>query len=417
MNIEDIKSKYPGFYYYQNNDFATIKLRFDFNYENTKENYVRAMILRSYLGQTNAKYKTLKKINDKCRDLYSADYIVRIKHTADHYYFSFLFIMYDYKVIGDNYFKDAINFFHTIMFKPNFINNELDTNIFEKIKQEIFDNEKEDNFEPNVMQYRYFLQNAVPDSKLVTTRFKDVNELTSILSQITEKDIIDFYYEVINNFARGYVFGNLNETEINYIAKKFNFKNSNFDANYFIKDKIKKGEKTIKSKDTSQSYLYVVYDINNYSVQERYIYEAILNILNKSLSGLIYTVLREELGLVYSAYADMFGFRGFMFIEANIDKKNKDKCLLGIEEIFKRLQDKDIITKLLKFYQNKVIEESYTNKEEIDYYVTELDNYVYEKRDSEEKELALIKELTPDDIIKHVKKLEKKFIFFYQGDK
>ena len=417
MNLEDIKIKYPGFYYYQCNTYASIEINFKFNYESTKENYVKSMILCKYLSETNAKYKTLKKLNDKCRDLYSANYFIDFTNTANKHFIEFTFNMYDYKIIGENYFKDAINFFHTIMFKPNFKDNHLDTFIFEKIKQEIFDDEKEANCEPRIMQYRYFLKYAFPQSDKVLNKYEDINELTEILSKITEKDIIDFYNEIMNNFVRGYVFGNLNDNEIDYIAQKFKFETSNFDSNYLIHEKISSGEKTIKSKDTTQSYLYVVYDISNYSIKERYIYQAIVGILNSSLSGLIYNVLRDELSLVYSANSTFYGLRGFMYIEANIDKKNKDKCLEGIEEIFKRLQDKEIIGKLLKFYQDKMNQNYYTKQEELKYYLNELNNFVYEISDSEEKNLSLINGLTTEDIIKYVKRLEKKFIFFYQGDK
>ena len=64
-------------------------------------------------------------------------------------------------------------------------------------------------------------------------------------------------------------------------------------------------------------------------------------------------VLRTELGIVYSAYADFFSQRGFIFISAKIDKKNKDKCIEGINEIMKRLHDKEKIAKLLKYHQEK----------------------------------------------------------------
>ncbi len=416
MNINDIKMKYPGFYYYQMDNFANITLVFKFNINENKEDLVKSYILCDYLNQTNKKYQTLKDINNKCRDLYASDYEVFTTNRGQKNYIEFKFTMLDYKIIEDNFFRDAINFFKDIMFEPNFNGDKLDTALFEKIKQELYDSEKEKSYEPRFMEHRIFLQNLIPNSNLIKERIKDLPDLVEVLSKIKEQDIVNFYYEIINNFARGYIFGNLSDNEIDYIAKCFNFKKTNFDNNYFVKEQISEGEKTVISKETSQSYLYVVYDILNNKLDENYIFRVILNILNSS-SGLVFKVLREELGLVYSANADMYSMRGFMFIKAKIDKKNKDKCLEGINEIIRRLHDKKIVGDLLKYYKELVNDRAYTNKENYNYYLNNLNHYVFEEEMEEEKEIELINKLTAEDIIKYVNKLEKKYIFFYQGDK
>ena len=70
MNIKNIKSNNNGFYYYKTDEFATIDIRYYFNYENIKENYIKARILSNYLLKTNEIYKTQKQISDKTKELY-----------------------------------------------------------------------------------------------------------------------------------------------------------------------------------------------------------------------------------------------------------------------------------------------------------------------------------------------------------
>ncbi len=417
MNTKDIKIIEPGFYYYQKEDFATIKLGFRFNFKPSKKNCLIADLLCDYMNRCNGKYHTLKEINDKCRDLYAADYAVRSKRTGQKHYIDFNYTMLDHKIIGDNFFKDAIDFFKEIMFNPLFKDNKLDSKTLAKIKQDMYDDEKEANLEPAEMQYRYFLKSIIPKSNIVKTNFLNLTELVKVLNEITDEDIINFYYELLKNYSRGWCFGNLSDEEINYISNTFKFKTSNLQKDYFHLDEIKEGYKEIKDKETTQSYLYMTYAIKDYKPEEVVLYDAILSMLNSSMTGLVLKVLRQELELVYSASADFFTMRGIIYITAKIDKKNKEKCIEGINEIFRRLHDKKIITKLLKYHKEKCNEIYISNKDNISYYLGNFTSYVYENEMEEDEEIKIINSLKVSDILNAVNRMELKNTFFYRGDK
>ena len=417
MNTKDIKVIDQDFYYYQIDKFANIKFGFRFNYEGNKRNCLIAEILCSYLNKCSAKYKTLKEINNKCRDLYSADYVVSLRNIGKKYSIEFGFRMIDHKIIGENYFKEAINFFKEVMFNPLFIDNELDSKIISTIRQDIYDSEKEMNLEPSEMQYRAFLTYIIPNSDIVTTKIANLSELVEVLSTITDKDIVDFYHNLFNNYSRGYCFGNLSDDEIKYIHDSFRFTHNKFNSNYFCPLKVESGYKEVTDKETTQSYLYMTYSIKDFKEEDIIVFDAISAILNSSTTGLVMKVLRAELGIVYSAYADFLSQRGFIFISAKIDKKNKDKCIEGINEIMKRLHDKDIVKELLKYHQEKCNENHLYNTDNIGYFTYNLINHTYETDMDEEEEIDLINKLTVDDVLKASGRLVYKNTFFYRGDK
>ena len=55
MNLENIKLINDNLYVYQTKEFATVKLEYAFSFENTKENYMKAILLSLYLKRTNSK--------------------------------------------------------------------------------------------------------------------------------------------------------------------------------------------------------------------------------------------------------------------------------------------------------------------------------------------------------------------------
>ena len=415
--MEKIKYLKNGLNFYKLDDFASIVLNFRFNIKPSKLNNLKAIILSEYLRECNLKYPTLKDINNKCRDLYAANIKINLNNTGGSYFIEFIYYLIDEIVIKDKFYEDAIDFFKEIMFNPLFNDKSLDSKVFAKIKQELYDGEVDDNHEPAIMQRRKFIENAFPKSDAFLYNFKDINDLVTLLNQIKEEDIIDFYHEVINDFAGGYVIGNLDNKQINYLVKSFPFKSHNLNTNYLKIENISKGYNEYISKDTTQSYLYVVFKLNDYRKEDRCVYQAIVNMLNSSFSGLVLKVLRLELELVYSAGARFLYNRGYLYINAQIDKKNKDKCIDGINEIINRLHNPEIISDLLKYYQDKYNQSIYAGVEHFDYYEDIISSYTFKDNLPIEEESKIVNSLTVDDILKYVSKMEKIYTFFYKGDK
>ena len=412
MNIKNNK----GFYYYKTNDFATMYIRHYFNYENTKENCIKSIILSKYLIKTNEVYKTAKEISDKSKELYGLNVLVRQRTFGSKTMLSFELKMVNPRVIEEDYFLDALNFYKCIMLKPNFKDGKLDNELFNLIKKEIINKKKNEFKDPSIMNERLFYKNVIPNSDINNHNIADEKEFDSIINNIKDIDIINFYNEIINNYISSFAVGNLLDEEIKLIENAFNFKQIDFDYKYDYKDEIVNNDIEIISKDTTQSNIYFVYDIKDYDFKKSYMYDA-LNTMLLYNSGPIFNVYRTNLGIMYAGYAGILYNNGLLFIKIDIDKKNQEKSINGLKDVFNILNDKKEVSKLLKYAKEKRKELLNSHSEDILSIVKEVENYTLKYDLFEKDKLKLINKLTIDDVINQINNLEYKCMYFYKGDK
>lgn len=414
MNYKDIKTNNKGFYYYKTDDFATIKIAHYFTYNLTKENYLKAVILSVYLFKANSIYKSEKEICDREKELYGT-------YLSDHNFywgnkgmFSFELKMINPRIIEEDYFKEAMDFYKDIMLNVNFKNNRLKKDIFEQIKKDIINEVKDDYKDPKYLCDMNFYTKLLPNSTYHINKVSDLEEFIERVNNVTDKDIIDFYNELMNNYVLSRVFGNLLDEEIKYIENLFDFKQIDFDYDYFVKDKMVTKDIEIIDSNTSQSSIRFCYDIKNYSKDKYYLYDNICWIIG-DYNGPLYRIFREKLGIIYSCYCDYC--RGMFYIVLQIDKKNKDKAIDGMKELNEYLRDKKKVNKLLdyvkKFRNNLLI----TNSESFDSNVFKVNNYLFKNDKSEEEIVDLTNKLSVEDIINELDNFEYKCLYFYRGDK
>lgn len=416
MEIKNIKNNNKGLNYYKTDEFATIDIRQYFNYENNKENFIKSLLLRNYLLKTNNKYKTHKQIIDKSRELYGLKVIISNYNFGIKSIICFELKMVNPRIIEENYFNDALNFYKDIMLKPNFIDNKLDKKIFNQIKKELIDRERNNIKNPSILSERLYYKNVLPNSIINNQIITDINEFENIVNNINDNDIIDFYNKLMESYISSLAFGNLLDEEIKLIENSFNFSPINFDYKYDKKEKVSKEDIEVISKETSQSNIYFTYEIKNFKKENRYLYEVLMTMLNNS-NGPIYNTYRTKLGIMYSGYAITLYKQGVIYIKVDIDKNNKDKAINGLKEIFDILNDKKELNKLLEFAKEKAKEISISNSENLTASINEIENYIFKLDFSTDKKLKLTNKLTMEDIIKQIENLEYKGTYFYKGDK
>ena len=415
MDKKNIKGD-NGFYYYQTKDFVTISIRYFFSYENTFENRVKANFLCRYMLRTNKVYKSKKEINDRSKELYASNVAIQSKKWGTKYFICFELQMPDPKVIKENYFKDAIKFFKDLMLKPNFNGNKLDEMIFNEIKKEIIESHNDFLKSPDFIAEKLFLKNVFPESDMNNEFIIDKDVFKKVVDSIKDKDLISFYNDLIKNFITSFAFGNLLDEELNYIKNTFKFEKIEFDYKYDFKDKINSKDTEFVSKDTTQSYIYFVYDIKDYKKENSYIYDALNYMLNYQ-NGPIFNIFRTKLGIVYSASATILFNRGALYIKANIDKKNKDKALKGLEDVFKVLHDEEKVASLLDYAKEKTLESLIVSSENVITFINRMQTLALKYNYSLEETLEKINKLEVKDIINQIDNLEYKCTFFYKGDK
>ena len=415
MQINNIKTNNKGFYYYQTDEYYTINIAHYFSYENTKENYLKASILANYLSRTNKKYSDQKSINNKADELYGLKFDIANKSVGIKNFLKFSLQIPNPRIIKEDYFNEAIEFYKDIMLNPNFINNKLDEKVFKEIKNDLIEQEKEFINNQLINQIRLFEKSIMPKSSLNNRNFTDIEEVINIINSITDTDIINFYNQVMNNFVCSFAIGNLLKEEINLIEESFDFKPINFDYKYSQKELITSKDIEIVSKDITQSYIYFVYDIKNYNIKNKYLYY-LLKIMFTSFNGPILNTFRTKLGIAYGAYGEIYINSGVFIIEVDIDKNNKEKAQEGEKEILLALQDKQELSRLInqsKEYWKRVLLYS----DSINDIIAELENYCLKIEESNEKKYEAIDSVTIDDILYFFQNIERKCTYFYKGDK
>lgn len=417
MDTEKIETDGLGFYWYRTEDFATISLKFAFSFENTKESIVKARLLSRYMKRTNSKYRDKKEIKTACRELYGLNFRIGIDTFGTKTALTFSMAIADPRIIGEDFLADSLEFLRTIISEPAFKDGKADEEILNSIKIDIFDDESDEINTPSVFQSRLFFKKMLPESDINNSIVIDMDEFQAMLDNIDGTSIYEFYRATMKNFIGGYAFGNLTREEIEEIRHFFPYTTGFRDFEYANKEKLPNREDLITDADTSQSYLYVAYDIKDYTSEKKYLYETIEDILNSTTSGFCLQVLRTELGIVYHASATALLNRGIIYICAQIDRKNREIALKGIDKIYEMLQDEKAVSSMLEYVKEKESQLLYTNTENLSANIDELDSFVYRTYPPEKTRVAKICELTAADIVREAGNLEKCYQFFYEGVK
>lgn len=412
MDLKNVKTNNKGFYYYINDEFVNVRIAFNFSISNNKEDFFKARLLSGLMCKSNKKYKSFKEINDKAKELYGLYFNVRPKIIGAKRFITFSLNTVSERIIEEEYFNDALEYFYDMIFKVDFTNEK----VFNELKKEMLNAEKNKLSNPANVQGILFYKNVTEESECNNLNITDINEIEEIISSITISDLEKLYNEILKSYYCGYSFGDLTKENNKSIMDLFKFENTNITDDYNFKEIMNEKDEEIISDKTSQSYLYAAYDIKNYDFNNSYIYSTIEYMLN-STNGLCLNILREKYGIVYHAYAEFDNRHGFMYFHAQIDKKNKEKALSGIEEIFEKLHDKKEVEKLLEYAKEKQKELLYTEMENMGPNVAELNNYIFKSGIPSDERIKKIESLTVDDIINQIDNLEKKYTFFFRGDK
>ncbi len=413
----NIKKDDTGILLYQTDNCASIQIFFDFLLpkEEDKKMVLVERILEKYLLRTNKKYPEYKTITDKMKSFYSMDIKLKRKKIGNNIFLQYTINLLDPKIIEEDYFEDALLFANDILYAPNFIENRLDKGIFEQIKKELINDEKNIIANPKMMSERLFYKSIAPDSIISKNVFTDFDEFESIINDIKEIDIINFYKKLTNElFCKGYILGNVTDKVFETICKIFPLKSNNQNLKFDKKIDIENTEVLIENKNIKHSNLIVVYDIPDYDINKFPLYQTLDYILGLR-NGLCFKILRDELGLVYNAYPMISYFHGFLCINADITAENKEKCLKGIDEIINQLQNPEIVKERLEYAKEKQISIDYMCDEDSYLMIEDLENYVYKIKPSRMEIQKQINALEVEDIIKFAKALKKKFIYFYKG--
>ena len=418
MLKKDIKKVSDRTFFYKDKESITYSLEIAFIYDTSRINNLKCDILSYYLERINSKYKSRKEIADREIELYSPKAVFWNNAFNNQSMFIYSYIMLDYKKVNDNYLDESLEFASDMLFKPFIVDNKLDKDTFKIIKEDIYNgfiNSIKD-FEND---YRHKYNKAVLNGyldNLISYDTKD--ELKKDLDSITDKDIIDFYNELLKNHYKTLIYGNLSKNDLDKFINKFSFKN-NKKYNIVHEENIdlKSGYNEYVSKDFIQTVLIFTYKNNNSKKFAKEYYANIIGYMANSFTGTLFKILRTKYGLVYGYNYCLIRNSSVVCLTAYIDKKNKDKTIKAVKEFFEQMKDRKVVEERLKCAKEKINENIMLSDEdsrEKRYIACDI---IFNNHLSNRAYISKVNSVTVDDIIEFYSGLENENIFYYVGDK
>ena len=349
-------------YILKTKDYNTITFSLIFPYQYNSSHMFDIELIKQIIMNSSFNYKTEQEYKlEKIKRL-----IINIKCNVEIYHNNLFFIFNctvpDPKKINDFNLEKAFEFFYDTIYHPNVINNEFNNKQFKREKDYV----KSSIQEANKLIYNYSYQRFIQFADDIGDLKNNVNNNLDLIEKSNPKDLYKYYSDIIiNNTPACVVYGNINKEEIDKVYYKY-FKKENkeitFSKDYVSYLKPSKNTNYIEEQSNyNQSVLYMAYKIEKMKNSDQLFLSLLSTILNNKSTNLIFKKLRIENNLIYSYNFDRYIKKGIFYIEALINKTNKEKAISSIKEIFDEIKDE----KLLKEYISKIIKSLEYNQIEL----------------------------------------------------
>ena len=413
-----LKTNFNGYdtYIYNTDKYTTIHLELYFKTNYTREKLYLFKLLSLYVVQTNKKYKTREELMEISEKLYSFYYSMNIFSYSDDLIIKMSVSLIDPKLVKDEYFKELMDTIKTLIFEPNFENGKLDKDILDMCKNTLIGNFESSHSNKNTIIKEKFLLNTFPNTFYTRNIFTD-EEFKKIINSFSDQELINAYNDLLDNcFSTLILMGNLSDDYLNIIKNSLKFKNSQkMNLKYTVPEIKPLRPLVIENYDIKESIIYVYYKVKNYNKKDSIILMAINNMLNY-VGRILHTTLREELKLVYVASSSVNHYNGDLTVRGNIDSKNKDNFLDGLDVVFNKLRDEKIVNNALNLCI-KHLEKLLFIMDENKWNITdEIERIKIYNDLSLKKIYEETKKLDAKDITDFIDRFERKVIYFAKGN-
>lgn len=235
------------------------------------------------------------------------------------------------------------------------------------------------------------------------------------LNSITEKELYEFYLEVINNSnADVFALGDIDKKILDSI--KFKVSNKNDAISYIYESKEREPKTIIERERLNQSKLVIGYNMNNLTPYEaEYALQIYLYILGLGPDSKLFVNVREKESLCYNISSTSKYAGSLMMISAGIDATTFDKTVdlinAQIESMIKGDFTNDDIesAKLsIKTSYRELLENPYT-------IINSYESSLYLGFDSINKRLKTIDKITKKEVMEVAKKIKLNTIYLLEG--
>jgi len=408
-------NSYP--YIVKNNNYSTITFDIVYPYIYDQNHMFDIDLMRQIVMNSSYDYKTEQEFKIEKTKRLIIDLSFRKIRFHNNLFIIFTLTIPDPNKVKNFDINDALEFFYNTIYSPNIINNEFDNKQFDREKEYIkFSIE---NALKKIYTYGYqrFVQYVDDIGDLKNNTYNNLE----LIEKCTPKSSYEYYKDVvINNTPICIVYGDVNKEYVEDLYYKY-FKKTNsqifINKDYDCYLKPNEEPKYIEEvSNYNQSALYMAYKIENMIEEYKLFLGLLCNILNSSETNLIFKKLRSENNLMYSHKFERHIKKGMFFIEAYIDKTNKEKAISVIKELFDEINNidliKDYINKIIKGIEYRLIELKDSKYYELDKFTDNL----FEFGDSLEDIYDSYKEINIEEFMKFLNRVKLDTIYFLRGE-
>ena len=370
-------------------------------------------LLLYILLTTSKKYKTNRELILRAKELYELSPEAFLNIYGNCTVLSFRFTFLKDKYTEENNSLKVIDFINEILFNPDVKNNKFNAKTFRLAKNQVMEDIKTSAENKASYSKKRMCECMDPASPYAI----DVAGSLDDLETIDEKELYEFYLDIINNSSADvFALGDIDPKILDNI--KFKIANSDKKVSYIYKSKERKVKTIIERDNLNQSKLVIGYNMNDLTPYEaEYALQIYLYILGLGPDSKLFTNVREKESLCYTISSTAKYAGSFMMISAGIDASTFDKTVGLIDEQIGAMQKGDFTNEeiesaklSIKTSYRELLENPYT-------IINSFESSLYLGFDPIKKRLKEIDKITKEDIIEVAKKIKLNTIYLLEGTK
>jgi len=307
--------------------FKTISIKLKFKNKLDKETITKRSLI-SRLIETNSQfYPTQTDFQKALSELYGASFESGVSKKGLLHIVSFGMNFVNDKFLSESdVLEKAIQFLHSVLYYPNAYNGAFQEETFNREVDNLrddFESVYDNKGQYAILALKKLYFNDEEQQIPAEGRIEDLNYLNP-------ENVYQAYEDMIfKDEVDIYVLGDVNEKEIIQLFKNFEFSERNLlDSKLFYSNEDSTPKENTEIQPVTQAKLNIAYDTDIYYHTKNYFAGQVFNGLFGGFPhSKLFVNVREKESLAYYASSNLDTFRGVMYVQTGIDKKEAQKVL------------------------------------------------------------------------------------------
>ncbi len=405
-------------HFIENKNFKTVFVELWIPYVAEKD-YIPSCFLPSLLVHTNLLYPKEEIFQRKLLEKNILEISCGKRSCGKNSFFIFTLTMPDQTLIDLSEIEEGIRFFFSTVYEPNIQNHRFDEIQFERVRSRLITSIHNAKKDIDEFAIQMVMDEVDEEGFLKESLFHHMEDV----QYMSNDEVVNFYENKIQK-VRPFVFtiGNIEKEKIEKVIEeqlyKRNVKPLQIKKEYtaFLPCHFNTYKEKKISRPYAQSVLIFAYKIKDMKEEDRLPLSILSSLLSSQSSDLLMKNLRDEKGLVYTAYSRVYDRFNLLLIEAKIYREAYEEAKTQIFKTMEILKNGDIKNLLqnIKDRRRVNLKRGLDNKFAI---VSDSIAPTLGFGISMEQKYQDVLKMTEQDISNLAKRLKLELIYFVEGDK